>query len=136
MAIYERESEALKSEARKFNVYVEDFHAGDDETIYETDLFGYKWLRDERTLRRALRAARKESERHARERWGWRINSFVGVIGVLTALLGTLASSKTAVIGKLSTKTQISMMQAKVSEVESKIKQLHRIRKFLKRKIV
>lgn len=38
--------------------------------------------------------------------------------------------------GKLSVEMQIDMMEAKVSEVESKVKQLHHIRKYLKRKIV
>lgn len=38
--------------------------------------------------------------------------------------------------GKLTTEAQIGMMEAKVSEVESKLKQLHRIRQYLRRKIV
>lgn len=38
--------------------------------------------------------------------------------------------------GKLTVEVQISMIEAKVSEVDSKVKQLHRIRQYLKRKIV
>jgi DNA-binding transcriptional MerR regulator len=38
--------------------------------------------------------------------------------------------------GRLTTEVQISMMEAKVSEVEREVKQLHRIRQYLKRKIV
>jgi DNA-binding transcriptional MerR regulator len=38
--------------------------------------------------------------------------------------------------GKLTTEVQIGMMEAKVSEVDSKMKQLRRIRQYLKRKIV
>lgn len=38
--------------------------------------------------------------------------------------------------GKLTVQVQIDMMEAKVNEVSSKVKQLERIRQYLKRKIV
>lgn len=97
-AIYERESEALKAEARKLNVYVKSLYEGEDEDIYDQNQFGFKWLRDPERLRRALLAARKEAKKEAREWWGWIVNLVIGVAGVLIALLGTLLSSKAAII--------------------------------------
>lgn len=96
--LWERQYEDLVREGRKFGVYVEDVYGDDEEVTFSRDNFGARWLKDERKFRKALHVAREEAAKESRERWAWRSGLIFGVIGSLTALVGTFSSSKGAII--------------------------------------
>lgn len=82
--------------------------------------------------------ARKQSNRY--RRYSEEDLEIVQQIKIGQALGFTLAEIKRGADawrrGKLTTEAQIGMMEVKVSEVNSKVQQLQRIRHYLKRKIL
>lgn len=79
----------LIAEGRKVGVHLKDAYGEQDP--YEYDLFGSRFLEDERPFEKAVRAAQKEAEKHFRERWAFRFGITVGIFSLLKETLPAIA---------------------------------------------
>ena len=62
-----------------------------DQDPFEYDLFGSRFLEDERPFEKAVRTGQKEAEKHFRERWAFRFGIFVGIFSLLKETLPAIA---------------------------------------------